>query len=213
MAILDDKFLTTEPQGTTPEAISDTNVDISDPLTGQSVPDVPVSKAPVIVDSEDLRGRISSAQDIITEIAEREALKAAEPKKAPEPTLESVLLDTEEIAEAEIDIFEDFQEQLANVKRGRVPFTRDEQASIEALEAEFARTSKNQKILNQQRTGFQRRLASRSGRSRFAPELAEQEISGTIQAGIDKLNDLDIKAAGALGDARQAIRDKQFLYP
>ena len=160
------------------------------------------TQPPAIVDTDGIRRRVDRASQQIGEVADRE------PRERAPATLESTLSQFQDIQTEQDQLFSNLQEQLAGAETA--DFSPDDQAQLDAIKNSFNVAARDQRLLNQQALGGQTRVQARSGRSRFAPELAQAEITSTMQAGVDKLNDINIRAQGALAEAKEAIRERNF---
>ncbi len=205
-------------QGTTVENLLSLNPQITNPDLIQAgaslnVPDAPsptaptVPTVPTVIDTDDIRSRIGDAISNVENLLAQQQ----DQQQPTEPSEEDRIIgELGEVEEEQEDLFTNLQKQLKQFQLGTIPLTNDEQASLNALNQIFTDLAVEQRILNQQALGGQRRIEGREGRTRFAPELANQEIQRVAQSGLDKIEALSIRSAGALADAREAIKEKNF---
>lgn len=103
--------------------------------------------------------------------------------------------------------YEDFTDAINNIRDYGVDFSREETRMLNDIQNRYDILRRRQIVANQSlEGGFETSQAvSGSGISRYAPELAMIELNGVVQAGIDRLRDIELEAQEKLAEAKDAI--------
>lgn len=106
--------------------------------------------------------------------------------------------------------YNDYRNSLSQLQNGTMPLTPDQQNQINSLQGQFDRLRQQQQIANKNYESGMGQIELASGRSRYAPSIAQGNIANAVNVGIQKVADLDTKAAGAVAEMRQGFQDKNF---
>lgn len=106
--------------------------------------------------------------------------------------------------------YNDYRTSITQLQNGTIPLTAEQQAQINAIQAQFDRIKEQQKVANKNYEGGMTQIGVASGRSRYAPELAQGEIANAVNVGIQKISDIDAKAAETVATMKIAFQDKNF---
>lgn len=104
----------------------------------------------------------------------------------------------------------DVTDKLNQIANGTFPLTPDQQAQLDSLKQQYLSVIKQQETTNANYTGGITNIGISSGRSRYAPELAQGEIQAAISAGTQKIADLNSQMASALAQMKQGFMDNNF---
>jgi hypothetical protein len=106
--------------------------------------------------------------------------------------------------------YENFQNQIKQFQNGTFPLTPDQQAVINATQAQLDQLRRAQELTNKNYEAGIVLAGIAAGRNRYAPEIELGNIQNAVSAGLQKVADLDIKAALAIADLRQGFQTQNF---
>jgi hypothetical protein len=192
-----------------PDQVTETVEEQSQQLSGGAQPAAPgvqpEGRTPVVMDTDRMQDRVSDATRQVEDMGAQVQDRVQRRRVVGTPDQE-----LQKLAQEQEDIFANFQSRLSAFEEGAIPFTSDEQASLNAIQGAFNDARKAQARANRRASSGAEILQVRTGRARFAPEIATGEVQDVIQTGLDKLETLDVRAAGALADAQTAIKQRNF---
>ncbi len=102
------------------------------------------------------------------------------------------------------------QQQVQQILNGTFPLTADQQAQVASLQNQFSRLRKAQEDANSNYEKSVQLLGIRSGRYQYQPGIFNEDINDAVNAGIEKIADLDIQAAGAVATLKQGFLDNDY---
>ena len=108
------------------------------------------------------------------------------------------------------EAYKTYQTQVDQIRNGTFPLTSAQQAQIDSIKQYFERAKAQQQLANKNYEGGITQLGIVSGRNRYAPELALGEIQNSISAGIQKIADLDAKAASTVAQMTEAFQTRNY---
>lgn len=108
------------------------------------------------------------------------------------------------------DAFAKYQSDIDSLKTGTFPLTPTQQAQVNSIRTSTQRMIDAQKVANANYVGATRIAGMTSGRSRYAPELAAQELQSAVSAGIAKINDIENKAQESIASLQAAFEDRNY---
>lgn len=108
------------------------------------------------------------------------------------------------------DAYNQFKTDIDSLRNGTFPLTEVENAQISAIQAKFDRLKQQQEIANKNYEGGIRQLGIVSGRSRYAPEMEIGNIQNAVSVGIQKIADIESKAAEAVTTLKQAFEERNY---
>lgn len=101
-------------------------------------------------------------------------------------------------------------DNINNIQAGNYNMTQDEQLMLEGVRQTYAKARAFQEDLNKRQFGGQQIVESRTGRSRYAPEIAQANINKRIQDGLDKVAEINLEEQINLAKMRQDITDRKL---
>lgn len=106
--------------------------------------------------------------------------------------------------------YQNFANQIQQIQNGTFPLTIDQQAQVNALQAQFDQLKQQQALANQNYTGGVTNAGIASGRNRYAPEIELGNIQATVSAGIAKIAAIDVQASSAISQLRQGFMSDNY---
>jgi hypothetical protein len=198
---------------------------VSDFLSG-AAPKPPTTVPPKIVytgdqAANDLANKqldLQAATNAMTQQQQQQQNQAAQQPAAPATVDDLERITRQENANAEINAiakrqetaYQNFQDQLNQLRAGTFPLTPDQQAQVNATQSQFNALKAQQEIANKNYEAGVTLAGIAAGRNRFAPEISLGEIQNAVSAGLQKVADLDIKAALAISDLRAGFQSQNF---
>ena len=122
----------------------------------------------------------------------------------------SLYIQTQNNANAIDNAITNSQNLVSQLQSGTVPLTADQQAQINALQNQFDVLRHQQLIANQNYTGSMTVAGIVSGRNMYAPEVEAGNVQAAVTTGIQKIGELDSKAASAIAQMRQGFEQSNF---
>jgi len=106
--------------------------------------------------------------------------------------------------------YNEYKNSVTQLQNGTLPLTPDQQAQIGAIQAQFDRLKQQQALANKNYESAMTQIGIASGRSRYAPEIAQGEIANAVNVGLQKISEIDSKAAEVIVNMKNAFHEKNF---
>jgi hypothetical protein len=172
------------------------NIRISEPKV-----DLPKVPAPTVVTSQQANEQVNNAQNTVNTFGIDPATgKSSVTKKAETDTKSN----TDQLQSE----YNTYKATVDRINAGTL--TPEQSKMIENLKSTFEQTRELQKAVNENFTAGTTVLGIRKGRNRYATEIEQGNIKDSIDQGIAKLADIDLKEAQAVSEMRIALLDKDF---
>jgi len=101
-------------------------------------------------------------------------------------------------------------ENINSIMAGNFSMTNDEKLLLEGVRQTYAKARALQEDLNKRQQGGQQIVEARTGRSRYAPEIAQANINKRVQDGLDKIAEIGLEEQINLAKMRQDITDRKL---
>ena len=114
------------------------------------------------------------------------------------------------ISDATEKAYTEYQNNLNNLRNGTFPLTSAEQGQIDATNAKIDQLKQSQLLANKNYENAITLSGISSGRNRYAPEVQAGNLAGAINAGIQKISDIEAQRSAELATLQKAIDDKNY---
>ncbi len=101
-------------------------------------------------------------------------------------------------------------EKIDGIQNGSIPLSQGEQAQVTELKNQFQNLIEQTGVANKNYEQGLQILGASSGRQRYTPATHLGQINDAIQKGIQKVADLNVQMAGAVGKMEQAFKDSDI---
>lgn len=171
-----------------------------------------IAKDEVTQAQKEASAKVDESANVTTDVSPPTPTVPTDGAPAPTPTPEQQAL--EESKQQLQQASTAFAEQQANFTSQLDQFaaTLDEQskAQVEGIKTKFDKLRKDLEQMNASVLAGKTRLGSRFGRQRFAPEIQQDILSAEMEAGIQRLADLDAQESQLILETQQANTAQQF---
>lgn len=157
--------------------------------------------APSVVTSVPAANSIGNAQNAVDNYTLNTNLKQTPTTKDATDTITN---DTNNLFNA----YDAYNTTVQRINNGTL--TPAEQNQVDNLTATFEKTKQLQQYANENYTSGVTTLGIRQGRNRYATEIEEGNVKSSIDQGISKIADIDLKESQAVNELRQSLLDKDF---
>lgn len=99
---------------------------------------------------------------------------------------------------------------VTQVRGGNFPLTAKQQALVNNTNAMFEKLKNEQLIANQALTAITGQAGIRSGRNMYAPEINAGEIKATVDQGLQKIADIDLRRVDAINNMEVGFKQKNY---
>jgi hypothetical protein len=106
--------------------------------------------------------------------------------------------------------YAEYNNKMTQLQNGTFPLTPTQQAQVDALRAQFDRLKEQQVVANRNFEAGMNQAQISSGRARYAPEIAMGQVKNAIDSGLQKIADIETKAASAVSQMQQGFQDNNF---
>ena len=108
------------------------------------------------------------------------------------------------------EAFNQFKSATDQIRNGTFPLNADQQVQLKGMQDSFDRIRKQQEEVNKSYVAGITQAGIASGRNRYAPEMELGNIANAVNVGIQKIGDLESKAALTLSEIKQGMQDKNY---
>lgn len=108
------------------------------------------------------------------------------------------------------EMFTQYQSDIQRLQNGTFPLTPDQQAQIDYVKQSFERLKEQQAVANKNYEGGVTQSGIAAGRNRYAPEMELGNIAGAVNAGIQKIAEIEQKAVATISELKTAFEDKNY---
>jgi hypothetical protein len=98
------------------------------------------------------------------------------------------------------------QDTITNIQNGSVPLNEGQLAQVEGLKQAFQQMIEQQKLINIGASGTANIRGFQKGSAEYDPTFATKTIGSIVTAGINKVNDLNIKMASAVASLTEGFK-------
>lgn len=112
--------------------------------------------------------------------------------------------------EGEKSTLEKYLDEIERIQSGNFNYSRGEKQQFETLKANARNMELRQSRVNANYQGAVAGLSSRTGRARYATELAQDEMNMALQTGVDAINELDIQKQQAINELEEAVKNNRI---
>lgn len=102
------------------------------------------------------------------------------------------------------------QDTITGIANGSVPLNEGQIAQIEGLKQQFQQLIDQQILTNKSASGIANTRGYQSGAAEYDPTFATKTIGTIVQAGANKVADLNVKMASAVATLTEAFKDKDI---
>lgn len=106
--------------------------------------------------------------------------------------------------------FEQYNQNVQQMRNGTFPLTPDQQAQIDAMTQQFQNLLADQKVANRNYEGAVKLAGIRAGRNMYAPEIELGNVNAAVAAGARALADINAKMASTIATAKMAFQESNF---
>ncbi len=102
------------------------------------------------------------------------------------------------------------QDTISGISNGSVPLNEGQLAQVEGLKQQFQQLIDQQKLTNIGASGTANLRGYQKGAAEYDPTFATNTIGSIVQAGANKVADLNVKMASAVANLTEAFKDKDI---
>ncbi|MCA9313532.1 hypothetical protein KDA08_04450, partial [Candidatus Saccharibacteria bacterium] len=107
-------------------------------------------------------------------------------------------------------LVEKYLRDIQRIQAGNFQYSSTEKKQLENLKATGRQAELRQSRVNENYMGGTLQGELRSGRSRYAQEIADDAMINAMQVGTDAINELDLQTSQAVTDLEQAIKEDRL---
>lgn len=108
------------------------------------------------------------------------------------------------------DLQRKYMEDFEKMRNGTLPLSESQQYQLDAIKRQFDGLIEEQKTYNENYTQLVNRAGVSSGRNRYAPEVALGQMKKSVDDGLAKIRELNVKAIDTMFEVKLAMQQENW---